>query len=422
MNTNKVILLEANLATRNALKKCLEALLSSLKVHAPASRETSDIFDIAVEAPEKCCFLINHDWKGFFINLDQPIDSTFDGLIYDIADIVNMAKENNPNIKVFIDEAWFGYANFHPYFRERCAMKVGAHYSTQSTHKTLSAFRQGSMIHINDEEFEEKFHDMFEESYYTHTTTSPNYGILASLDVGRMQAVMEGYKLVDNAITLAKELRTAIAESDKLRKYFKVLEERDMVGEGNPDNIMRDPTKITLDISNTGIFGKEFAQEYLLEKHDIQINRYTHNTVLFIVHIGVTRGAICRLYDALVDIAEDLNKQERFGQTIQKIEFDRIPESAGMHPCYEIPRNAFYAKSQEQRIVSKDGKGINEELKEAAAARLIVPYPPGIPILVPGEIITPEILECISDMAEHGVEIHGYDDKRKTIRVVDDTL
>ncbi len=359
-------------------------------------------------------------------------NSTFDGLLYDIAKIVEITEKNNteknsetemfPNTKVFVDEAWFGYANFHPRFRERCAIKAEAHYSTQSTHKTLSAFRQGSMIHINDPEFEDKFHYMFEESYYTHTTTSPNYGILASLDVARMQAVMEGYKLVDNAIKLAEELRTAIAKSDKLKKYFKVLEERDMVEAGNPDNVMLDPTKITLGISNTGIFGKEFAQEYLLEKHDIQINRYTHNTVLFIVHIGVTRGAICRLYDALVDIAEELDKQERFGQKIQKIEFDKIPESAGMHPCYDIPRKAFYAKSQEREIVSDDGKGINKGLEGAAAARLIVPYPPGIPILVPGEIITPEILECIRDMAEHGVEIHGYNDKKKTIRVVNDTL
>ncbi len=72
MNTNKVILLEANLATRNALKKCLEALLEATEVYAPESWKASNFRDMAVEAHENCCFLINHDSKSYFLN--QLID------------------------------------------------------------------------------------------------------------------------------------------------------------------------------------------------------------------------------------------------------------------------------------------------------------------------------------------------------------
>ena len=73
-------------------------------------------------------------------------------------------------------------------------------YSTQSTHKTLSSFRQGSMIHIYDEEFEKKTEDSFHEAYMTHTSTSANYQILASLDVGRRQVVFEGFELVKKVL------------------------------------------------------------------------------------------------------------------------------------------------------------------------------------------------------------------------------
>jgi arginine decarboxylase len=69
-------------------------------------------------------------------------------------------------------------------------------YSTQSTHKTLTSLRQGSMIHVHDQDFAQKVAESFHEAYMTHTSTSPNYQILASLDLGRRQAALEGYELV----------------------------------------------------------------------------------------------------------------------------------------------------------------------------------------------------------------------------------
>ncbi|MFO7939107.1 MAG: aminotransferase class I/II-fold pyridoxal phosphate-dependent enzyme, partial [Bacteroidales bacterium] len=104
---------------------------------------------------------------------------TYDGLMYDIQDIVEEAHKRN--IKVIVDEAWFGYANFHREFYPS-AMAAGADYSTQSTHKTMSAFSQASMIHVNDPDFED-IEDMFMENFNMHASTSPQYPMIASLDV-----------------------------------------------------------------------------------------------------------------------------------------------------------------------------------------------------------------------------------------------
>ena len=83
-------------------------------------------------------------------------------------------------------------------------------YSTQSTHKTLTSLRQGSMIHVMDQDFSQKAEETFHEAYMTHTSTSPNYQILASLDLGRRQAALEGFELVQKQIENAMRLRDAV--------------------------------------------------------------------------------------------------------------------------------------------------------------------------------------------------------------------
>ena len=94
---------------------------------------------------------------------------TYDGLIYDIKDIVDEAHRRG--IKVIVDEAWFGYANFHPAFYP-CAMAAGADYATQSTHKTMSAFSQASMIHVQDPDFE-RIAGFFQENFNMHASHLP---------------------------------------------------------------------------------------------------------------------------------------------------------------------------------------------------------------------------------------------------------
>jgi arginine decarboxylase len=151
---------------------------------------------------------------------------------------------DKPDLVFLWDEAWFAFARFHPVYRPRTAMRAARTlaealrlpefrerydefagevgpadaapddallerrllpdpararvrvYATQSTHKTLTSLRQGSMIHVWDQDFSQKVEETFHEAYMTHTSTSPNYQILASLDLGRRQADLEGFELV----------------------------------------------------------------------------------------------------------------------------------------------------------------------------------------------------------------------------------
>ena len=111
--------------------------------------------------------------------------STYDGLCYDLAPIIAAAHECG--VKVVVDEAWYGFARFHPAMRPT-ALECGADYVTQSTHKVLSALSQASMIHVNDPAFDAH---LFRENFNMHASTSPQYSIIASLDVARKKAMME---------------------------------------------------------------------------------------------------------------------------------------------------------------------------------------------------------------------------------------
>ncbi|MDC1221540.1 hypothetical protein N8Z47_02615 [Salibacteraceae bacterium] len=205
-------------------------------------------------------------------------------------------------------------------------------YATQSTHKTLSSFRQGSMIHIWDEDFHRKTVDTFLEAYMTHTSTSPNYQMLASLDAGRRQVQFEGYEMVEKGIELAMVLRAKIASTPALKKYFDVVTVSDFIpkeyrksglsayyDEENGwnrmeeawqnDEFVLDPTKITLHIGKTGVDGDTFKNEYLMDQFNIQINKTSRNTVLFMTNIGTTRGSITYLTNALLKISEQLDKR-----------------------------------------------------------------------------------------------------------------
>jgi arginine decarboxylase len=191
---------------------------------------------------------------------------TFDGIVYDVQRVMRECLAIKPDLVFLWDEAWFAFARFHPVYRPRTAMRAARSlieklrlpayrqeyaryaeqlaeerptddalldrellpdpararvrvYATQSTHKTLTSLRQGSMIHVYDQDFSQKAEDTFHEAYMAHTSTSPNYQILASLDLGRRQAALEGFELVQKQVENAMRLRDAIDYHPLLSKY-----------------------------------------------------------------------------------------------------------------------------------------------------------------------------------------------------------
>ena len=314
---------------------------------------------------------------------------TYDGLCYDLPPIIEAAHARG--IKVIIDEAWYGFARFHPAFRPT-ALEAGADYATQSTHKVLSAFSQSSMIHVNDPDFNEH---LFRENFNMHASTSPQYSMIASLDVARKQIVMEGYKLLARTLDLTKELRAQINSTG----VFQVLDLPELLpDEIKQDGIRLDPTKVTVDISRCGFTVEELIQE-LFERFNIQVEKSTFNTLTLLLTVGTTHSKVSRLYDALMRIARENRAARRIYQTAEIPRFTELRY---------LPRDAFYCAGETLPLLDENDN-INTRLNGRISADQITPYPPGIPVLVPGQLITQEITQYLVGMlrSQKHIEVHG---------------
>ncbi len=428
---------------------------------------------------------------------------TFDGVAYDPITVMQEILAIKPDMIFLWDEAWCAYARFAPVLRRRTAMWAASTlrerlastkyeqdyrswklkfsqcdpdddatwmqpglmpdpksarvrvYATHSTHKTLTALRQGSMIHVHDQDFEHHARNAFNEAYMTHTSTSPNYQILATLDVGRRQVELEGFDLVGRSITLAMMLRERIEEDPLLSKYFSVLAAEDMIpAEYRPsgiktyydretgwgrmdratlmDEFVLDPTRVTLHVGRTGIDGDSFKQ-LLMNKYDIQINKTSRNTVLFMIHIGMSRGTIAHLVNVLTQIARDLDDRldrwsqielQRFHEKVDLLtkQLPPLPNFSRFHSTFKPDPNSQTAEGDIRRafflaydegcieyLKLDDGSLLRqiEAGRDVVSAGFITPYPPGFPVLVPGQVITREILEFL--LALDVKEIHGYE-------------
>jgi arginine decarboxylase len=248
------------------------------------------------------------------------------------------------------------------------------------------------MIHVNDPDFREH---LFRENFNMHTSTSPQYGLIASLDVARKQAVMEGYKLLSRTLALAKELRAQINSTG----VFRSLELEDLLPEElRHDGIRLDPTKVTVDISGCG-YTVDDLQKVLFERFNIQTEKSTFNTLTLLLTLGTTRSKVSRLYDAFMRIAREKRAPRRLVRT---------PEIPAFTKLRYLPRDAFYCGG-ELVPVFDDKERVNKTLARRVCADQIVPYPPGIPVLVPGQLITRDIAEYLASLlrSQKRMEIHG---------------
>ena len=325
-------------------------------------------------------------------------------------------------------------------------------YATQSTHKTLTSLRQGSMIHIFDQDFTQKVAEPFHEAYVAHTSTSPNYQILASLDLGRRQVALEGVELVQRQIENAMQLRDAIDNHPLLSKYMACLRTSDLIPDEfrpshnaqplrsglrnmmavwDTDEFVLDPSRITLSIGRTGYDGDTFKREQLMDRHGVQINKTSRNTVLFMTNIGTTRSSVAFLVEVLVKIAGELDERisemglgerSRFEQRVRRLTASSTsqPDFSGFHEVFRdhagaepTPegdvRRAFYLSYNDANCAYLTNDEIFGRLDagiDVVSATFVTPYPPGFPVLVPGQVSTREILTFIRDLDTP--EIHGY--------------
>ena len=424
---------------------------------------------------------------------------TFDGIVYDVGRVMEECLAIKPDLVFLWDEAWFAFARFHPVSRPRTAMRaartlaerlrlpeyrerydvqateIGAIdaaddevllqrrltpdpararvrvYSTQSTHKTLTSLRQGSMIHVWDQDFSQKVEATFHEAYMTHTSTSPNYQILASLDLGRRQAALEGFELVQKQIENAMRLRDAIDHHPLLSKYMRCLTTADLIpAEYRPacidqplrsglpnmikawecDEFVLDPSRITVYIGTTGIEGDSFKRKQLMDRYGVQINKTSRNTVLFMTTIGTTRSSVAYLIEVLVTIARELETQLADMSPNERAAHERVverltapsaplPDFSGFHPSFTdghgVPtpegdvRRAFYLSYNDSYCEYLTPEEVEQRVEngdQVVSTTYVTPYPPGYPVLVPGQVFSREILSFMRSLDTP--EIHGY--------------
>ncbi len=423
---------------------------------------------------------------------------TFDGIVYNVERVMEECLAIKPDLIFLWDEAWFAFARFSPTYRQRtamhCADKLRARYrsekyretyskwastapendedllntrllpdpdavrvrvyATQSTHKTLTSLRQGSMIHVHDQDFKGEVEQAFREAYMTHTSTSPNYQIIASLDVGRRQVELEGFELVQKQIEAAMVMRRAISSHPVMKKYFDVLAIGDMIPEAfrssgidsywddqrgwsqlwdawNEDEFALDPTRVTLTVGRTGVDGSTFKNRYLMDKYGIQVNKTSRNTVLFMTNIGTTRSSVAYLIEVLVKIAREMDAQAEDASPMEQgalaarrhaliEDLPALPDFSKFHDSFRSHgdrspagdlRSAFFLAYDESKCeyFKLHDSAIDDAMRagrEVVSSGFIIPYPPGFPILVPGQVISPEILDFMRELDV--TEIHGY--------------
>lgn len=316
---------------------------------------------------------------------------TYDGFYYDLAPIIDYAHQRG--IKVLIDEAWYAHGRFHPTLRPN-ALECGADYVTQSTHKMLSAFSQASMIHVADPDFDEH---RFQEDLNMHTSTSPQYAMIASLDVARKQMSIEGFAQLSRCLEIATRLRAGINQTG----VFRVLELEDMLpAELAEDGVRLDPTKLSIDVSGSGLTAREL-QLALFEDYGVQVEKVTHNTLSVLVTLGATESKVLRLLNAIKKLA--VNSASR--AILQRRSVSPLP---ALSEFKALPRDAYFGQTREISLVS-DQHGLNQEVLGAISADLVVPYPPGIPVLIPGQVINEDIANFLLGLhhSNNGTEIHG---------------
>ena len=421
---------------------------------------------------------------------------TFDGLVYNVQRVMEECLAIKKDLIFLWDEAWFAFARFSPTYRQRTAMGVANTlretlrtpeteeawekqqadlensdeeawlntrlvpppdarvrvYATQSTHKTLTSLRQGSMIHVNDQDFKGEVEQAFHEAYMTHTSTSPNYQIIASLDVGRRQVELEGFEFVQRQVESAMSIRRAIMSHPLLKKYFRVLTAADMVPEEyrqsgiesyydpaqgwvdkwavwNQDEFVLDPTRITLAVGGTGWDGDTFKTKILMDKYGIQINKTSRNSVLFMTNIGTTRSSVAYLIEVLVEIANELDDLLDDASKMERRSFENrvagliehvppLPDFSRFHDAFRSDSNTPEGDIREAFFLSYDEDNCDylaldevlikrlEDGEELVSSSFIIPYPPGFPILVPGQVISPEIMTFMRALDVS--EIHGF--------------
>lgn len=378
------------------------------------------------------------------VRLAVVTNATYDGLCYN-ANLIKRVLGNGVDALHF-DEAWFGYAAFHDFYRERYGMDTREEgalvFTTHSNHKVLAAFSQASMIHVLDSRTRQLDRHRFNEAFMMHTSTSPQYGILASLDVS--SAMMEGpagrslmQETFDEALSFRRALANVrkhlppgdwwfdiwqpeqVLETERLEASDWLLQsegEWHGFGEMADDYVLLDPIKVTLVTPGLTAAGRldergipALVVSRFLWERGLVVEKTGLYSILVLFSLGITKGKWSTLLTELMEFKRHYDANLPLSEALPSVARAGVERYAGMglrdlceemHRCYrehgaarlmrtmytKLPDPVFKPADAYERLVRGAVEAVPlEKLEGRVAAVMLVPYPPGIPLIMPGE-------------------------------------
>ncbi|XP_017699151.2 arginine decarboxylase-like isoform X1 [Phoenix dactylifera] len=315
---------------------------------------------------------------------------TYHGICSNVSEITKLCHARN--IPVIVDEAHGAHFGFHAEFPST-ALEQGVDLAVQSTHKVLCSLTQSSMLHMSGNLIDR---ERISRCLQTLQSSSPSYLLLASLDAARAQLSENSETIFNKAMDLSLETRHQI----RAIPGVSVLDLTNFIS-GFPSI---DPLRITLGVSQLGISGY-MADEILYEGHHVIPELVGSRSLTFAINLGTRREDVQRLVSGINFLSANYSKEN-------ELEFNK--EDDGCEPFSSItmrmsPREAFFAKKRKVDIGESLGQICGE---------LVCPYPPGIPLLVPGEVITEEAIQYLLDIRRMGAAISGASDHQLSSMLV----
>ncbi|MDD5946110.1 MAG: aminotransferase class V-fold PLP-dependent enzyme [Clostridia bacterium] len=370
---------EKILVARNCHKSVLMGLIISGAVPVYIEPENSpEFFTFGSISPEKVekAFEANPDIKAFIMT-----NPTYYGICSDMKSIADICHAHEAML--LVDEAHGAHLGFSDIL-PKSAIGLGADMSAQSTHKTLGSMTQTSMLHVKSSIADVTKVD---SALRIVQSTSPSYILMASLDCARHDMAVNGDKIISNLIACSQYLREGLNSISGVHSPC-----------GPSEGVFdTDPTRVVFSLDGMG--GFELA-DMLLEKYRIATEMADSRNVIAVIGGGDSTADMDRLINAVREISTGCAKKHNSESFI----FPPVP------PMAMTPRQAYFAKTGAVPLENAVGM---------ISAEMIAPYPPGIPVIYPGEIITQDIHSFLVEAVEKGRHIHSFSDKTmKTIKTV----
>lgn len=306
-------------------------------------------------------------------------DPSYVGTVGDLAGLAEAAHAHD--VPLVVDAAWAAHFGFHPALPAH-ALALGADAMVTSAHKSLPAYSQGALVLARTERLDPARLDAGVEAT---ATTSPAGSVLASIDAARALLERDGEGLLDRAITAVRSARDVL---------------RGVAGLVVLDGPGVDPLKLTLALAGTGVDGNDVEGDLLAA--GLPLESADRDVLVAVVSLADTASTVRPLVDALVASIE----QRRGGPrpTVG-------PAAYRIEPVMDVPpRPAFFARAETVAIDEAEGR---------TSAELVAPYPPGIPVVAPGERVTAGVLDALASARAAGVRIaYAADPTLATLRVL----